>query len=133
MELDGIIIPEGNSKEEVMARDKAIMDFYARWNAEHPQKCLWNEDLQDYINVRFLSMQETAEKAARQFRSTLAVFRLSELLTKSRKVGQVPVKKRTRNQQRFCSMLIMQLDDVKMTVGVLKSGSKIQYCITSLK
>ena len=133
MEIDGIFIPEGTSREDVMARDRAIMNFYAKWNSEHPQKCMWNDNLQDYIHVRFLSMQETAEKAARQFNSTLAVFRLTELLTKARKVGEVPIKNGTKNQKRFTRILIMQLDDVKMTVGVLKSGSKIQYCITSLK
>lgn len=133
MEIDGIIIPEGSSKEDVIARDAAIMNFYAKWNSEHPEKCMWNNDLQDYINVRFLSMQETAEKAARKLTSTLAVFRLTDLLTKAKKIDEVPIKNGTKNQKRFTSMIIMQLDEIKMTVGVLKSGSKIQYCITSLK
>lgn len=126
-------IPQGNSREEVKLRDKIIKDFYAGWIAENPEKKMWNEDLQDYILVKYLSITETAEKAARQYESTLAVMRLSELLTKSKKVAEVPPKKNTRNQKPFLKMYIMQLDNIKMTVGLQKStGDKVQYCITAL-
>ena len=126
-------IPQGNSREEVKMRDQIIKDFYAGWIAEHPEKKMWNDDLQDYILVKYLSITETAEKAARQYGSTLAVMRLSELLTKSKKVGEVPVKKETKNQKPFLKMYIMQLDNIKMTVGLQKStGDKVQYCITSI-
>ena len=126
-------IPQGNSREEVKQRDQIVKDFYAGWIAENPEKKMWNEDLQDYILVKYLSINETAEKAARQYESTLAVMRLSELLTKSKKVAEVPPKKGTRNQKPFLKMYIMQLDDIKMTVGLQKStGDKVQYCITAL-
>ena len=126
-------IPQGSSREEVKLRDQIIIDFYAGWIAENPEKKMWNEDLQDYILVKYLSITETAEKAARQYESTLAVMRLSELLTKSKKVAEVPPKKNTRNQKPFLKMYIMQLDNIKMTVGLQKStGDKVQYCITAL-
>ena len=126
-------IPQGNSREEVKQRDQIIKDFYAGWIAENPEKKMWNDDLQDYILVKYLSITETAEKAARQYESTLAVMRLSELLTKSKKVAEVPPKKGTRNQKPFLKMYIMQLDNIKMTVGLQKStGDKVQYCITAL-
>ena len=126
-------IPQGNSREEVKLRDQIIKDFYAGWIAENPEKNMWNEDLQDYILVKYLSITETAEKAARQYESTLAVMRLSELLTKSKKVAEVPPKKGTKNQKPFLKMYIMQLDNIKMTVGLQKStGDKVQYCITAL-
>ena len=126
-------IPQGNSREEVKLRDQIIKDFYAGWIAENPEKKMWNEDLQDYILVKYLSITETAEKAARQYESTLAVMRLSELLTKSKKVAEVPPKKGTKNQKPFLKMYIMQLDNIKMTVGLQKStGDKVQYCITAL-
>ena len=126
-------IPQGNSREEVKLRDQIIKDFYAGWVAENPEKKMWNEDLQDYILVKYLSITETAEKAARQYESTLAVMRLSELLTKSKKVAEVPPKKGTKNQKPFLKMYIMQLDNIKMTVGLQKStGDKVQYCITAL-
>ena len=126
-------IPQGNSREEVKLRDQIIKDCYAGWIAENPEKKMWNEDLQDYILVKYLSITETAEKAARQYESTLAVMRLSELLTKSKKVAEVPPKKGTKNQKPFLKMYIMQLDNIKMTVGLQKStGDKVQYCITAL-
>ena len=127
-------IPQGNSREEVKLRDQIIKDFYAGWIAENPEKKMWNENLQDYILVKYLSITETAEKAARQYESTLAVMRLSELLTKSKKVAEVPPKKNTKNQKPFLKMYIMQLDNIKMTVGLQKStGDKVQYCITAYK
>ena len=126
-------IPQGNSREEVKLRDQIIKDFYAGWIAENPEKKMWNEELQDYILVKYLSITETAEKAARQYESTMAVMRLSELLTKSKKVAEVPPKKGTKNQKPFLKMYIMQLDNIKMTVGLQKStGDKVQYCITAL-
>ena len=126
-------IPQGNSREEVKQRDQIIKDFYAGWIAENPEKKMWNDDLQDYILVKYLSITETAEKAARQYESTLAVMSLSELLTKSKKVAEVPPKKGTKNQKPFLKMYIMQLDNIKMTVGLQKStGDKVQYCITVL-
>ena len=126
-------IPQGNSREEVKQRDQIIKDFYAGWIAENPEKKMWNDDLQDYILVKYLSITETAEKAARQYESTLAVMRLSELLTKSKKVAEVPPKKGTKNQKPFLNMYIMQLDNIKMTVGLQKStGDKVQYCITAI-
>ena len=126
-------IPQGNSREEVKQRDQIIKDFYAGWIAENPEKKMWNDDLQDYILVKFLSITETAEKAARQYESTLAVMRLSELLTKSKKVAEVPPKKGTKNQKPFLKMYIMQLDNIKMTIGLQKStGDKVQYCITAI-
>ena len=126
-------IPQGNSREEVKQRDQIIKDFYAGWIAENPEKRMWNEDLQDFILVKYLSITETAEKAARQYESTLAVMRLSELLTKSKKVAEVPPKKGTKNQKPFLKMYIMQLDNIKMTVGLQKStGDKVQYCITAI-
>ena len=126
-------IPQGNSREEVKLRDRIIKDFYAGWIAENPEKKMWNEDLQDYILVKYLSITETAEKAARQYESTLAVMRLSELLAKSKKVAEVPPKKNTKNQKPFLKMYIMQLDNIKMTIGLQKStGDKVQYCITAL-
>ena len=126
-------IPQGNSREEVKQRDQIIKDFYAGWIAENPEKKMWNDDLQDYILVKYLSITETAEKAARQYESTLAVMRLSELLTKSKKVAEVPPKKGTKNQKPFLNMYIMQLDNIKMTVGLQKStgdkGSPGKPCV----
>ena len=126
------MIPKGNSREEVKIRERLIKDFYAGWIAKNPEKKVWNENLQDYILVKFLSINETAEKAARQYKSTMAVMRLSELLSKAWVITDVPVKRGTKNQKPFLKMLIMQLDNIRMIVGIQKStGDKVQYCITA--
>ena len=58
---------------------------------------------------------------------------LSELLRKSKKVAEVPPKKGTKNQKPFIKMIIMQLDNIKLTVGLQKTtGDKVQYCITAI-
>lgn len=126
------MIPKGNSREEVKIRERLIKDFYAGWIAKNPEKKVWNENLQDYILVKFLSINETAEKAARQYKSTMAVMRLSELLSKAWVITEVTVKRGTKNQKPFLKMLIMQLDNIRMIVGIQKStGDKVQYCITA--
>ena len=50
------MIPKGNSREEVKIRERLIKDFYAGWIAKNPEKKVWNENLQDYILVKFLSI-----------------------------------------------------------------------------
>ena len=73
-------IPQGRTKEEIQHREKYIKDFYANWNAANPEKRIYNAHLQAFIYVKFLSIQETAEKAARSYKSTLAVTYLTEIL-----------------------------------------------------
>ena len=91
---------------------------------------MWNDDSQDYMLVKYLSITETAEKAVRQYVSTLAVMRLSELLTKSKKIAEVPVKKGTKNKKPFLKMYIMQLDNIKTALGLqISTGDNVQYCI----
>ena len=80
-------IPQGNSREEVKMRDQIIKDFYAGWIAEHPEKKMWNDDLQDYILVKYLSITETAEKAARQYESTWAVLHYGSIRKATQKSG----------------------------------------------
>ena len=52
MENFKIDLPAGNGREDIRVRDKAIKDFYSSWNGEHPEKKIWNADLNDYIHVR---------------------------------------------------------------------------------
>lgn len=83
METKELNIPQGITKEDIKAREKVIKDFYAHWISENPKKKVWNDNLQDYILVKFISINETYNKAARRYESTLAVFRLTEVLQKS--------------------------------------------------
>jgi hypothetical protein len=133
------MIPEGRTKEEINARKKFIKDFYAIWNAANPAKQIYNIDLKDYINVRFLSIQETSLMAALSYRSALAVTYLTEILERAIVTARVQPKAENENQKRFSEMILMQYDKkgfgaIKLTVGVLKgSRQKIQYCITAIE
>ena len=61
-------VPQGQSREEIRQREKFIKDFYANWIAINPTKHIYNIALNDFIHVRFLSIQETAEYAAFTFK-----------------------------------------------------------------
>ena len=132
--LEGITmndIPIGHTKEDIKTREKLIKDFYAQWIAAHPDKKVWNKSLGAFINVKFLSINETYEKASRSYESTLAVFRLTEILELAVKTGEQPAKQNTRNQKQFEKLLIMQHGEVKLTVGLQRSNQDlVQYCIT---
>ena len=66
-------IPQGQTREEVKQRRKIIRDFYATWNAANPTKQVYNTNLKEFINVRYLSINETAEMASRRYISTFAI------------------------------------------------------------
>lgn len=130
-------IPKGNSKEDIKKREKIIKNFYAEWISKHPDKKIWNNSLRDYINVRFISINETASKASLKYESTRLIFSLSNILRFAVKVSERPPKN-NKNQKGFVKIIILQhttKDDLtaKLTVGVQRTGNKIQYCITEIK
>ena len=124
-------IPAGRTKEEIKAREQIIKEFYAQWIAEHPDKKILNVALGKYICVKFLSINETYEKAARNYESTLAVLRLTEILQNATLIEELPAKRNTRNQKQFEKLLVMQYENIKLTVGLQRSNQDlVQYCIT---
>ena len=134
-----IEIPQGQEREDIRQREKIIKYFYTMWNAANPTKHIFNIALNDFIHIRFLSIQETAEHAAFTYKSTLAVTYLSEILEKATIVKRVKPKPDNQNQKRFSEVIIMQYNKrafgkIKLTVGVLRgSRQKIQYCITAIE
>jgi hypothetical protein len=124
-------IPLGRTKEDIKARERLIKDFYAQWIAEHPDKKVWNRSLGAFIHVKFLSINETYEKAARNHESTLAVFRLTEILENAIVIGEKTINPKTRNQKQFEKLLVLKYANVKLTVGLQRSTQElVQYCIT---
>ena len=124
-------IPIGRTKEEIKIRERLIKEFYSQWIAEHPNKKVLNFALGKFISVKFLSINETYEKAARNYESTLAVFNLTEILQNAMLVEELPAKRNTRNQKQFEKLLVLQYKDVKLTVGLQRSNQDlVQYCIT---
>ena len=125
--------PIGTNKEDIKIREKIIKDFYAKWISEHPEKKIWNENLQDYILVKYQSINETYNKAARRYESTLAVFRLTEVLERAILKSEKRTKPGDKNQKVYSKLLIMFHDGIKLTVGVQKTTQeKVQYCLTAV-
>ena len=135
--IDKETIPMGDTSEEIKQRKRLIEDYYRRWQSDNPGKRVYNRNLRDYINVRQISVIETAEHASKRYLSTLAVLQLDAILACARKVSVSRPKKNT-NQSQFKAMIEMRhkcpgIGAVKLTVGIrMKSALKIQYCITAL-
>lgn len=130
---EALDIPVGVTKEDIKVRERIIKDFYSKWISENPEKKIWNEDLKDYIFVKFISINETYCKAARRYESTLAVFRLTEVLQKAVLVKEKPSKLNDKNQKSFERLFIMRHNDIKLIVGIQKSNKdKVQYCLSAI-
>lgn len=124
-------IPVGKTREDIKTRERIIKEFYAKWIAENPTKKVMNCELGQYIRVKFLSINETYEKAARSYDSTLAVLRLTEILEKACLVKEISPKRNTSNQKQFERMLVMRYENIRLTVGLQRSCQElVQYCIT---
>ena len=138
--------PVGNEKEDYKARKKFIANFYVNWITANPTKHIYNNSLNSFIEVKYLSMNETAGKAAYNYKSTLAVTFLTEILenakAKKDRNGNVVFEKpkeKVKNQERFSKIFTMYYEKpafgkVKLTVGELRgSKQKVQYCITAIE
>jgi tRNA splicing ligase len=133
-----IIIPKGNSSDDIKEREKIIRHFYHRWKEENPSQRRYNLSLKEYINIRMVSIIETSEHAAKSYLSTLAVLQLDAILVGAKKVYISKTKKNNKNQEPFERMMIMEYEligigKVKMTVGIRRrTKEKVQYCITAI-
>jgi len=146
MELDKCGISIGDTKEDKKQRKQFIIDFYGKWIIANPKKRLYNKSLAAFIEVRFLSLEETAGHASLKYKSTIAVTFLSEIIENAvvtrDKTGNIIAelpRHNVKNQSRFSKLFIMVYEKndfgkIKMTVGELRgSGQKIQYCITAIE
>jgi hypothetical protein len=112
---------------------RIINAIYRKWTAENSERRLFNEDLKDFIYVKFESINETVNKAARSYKSTVAMFYLNNILEKAKVVKRDKPDRNTKNQTKYTQMIIMQWEKTKLIVGVKSTELKIQYCITSLE
>ena len=142
-EVDEIIteddIPTGNTTKDRRKRHDLIYSFYENWKRKNPDQKKYNIALKEDINIRSVSLDETAGQASLSYLSTLAVLQLDAILTNAWLVKDVPSKQNSKNQRSFERMLIMEyictgVGRVKMTVGVRrKDKMKVQYCITAIE
>ena len=100
---------------------------------------MYNVHLREFINIRQVSIIETVEHASKKYLSTLAVLQLDAILTGAKMVKIVASDKKSKNQEKFDKMMIMDfycpgIGRIKLTVGIMRrTHDKIQYCITSLE
>jgi hypothetical protein len=139
--IDTLIeIPKSDTLRDVKVRKQIIKNFYAMWNAANPTKQVYNANLKEFINVRFLSINETSEIASRRYLSTFAIIHyFTEILELAEEKRRTKPKPDNDNQKRFSEIIALEYSKknigiIKLTVGVLK-GSKqhIQYCITAIE
>ena len=133
-------IPQGQTKDEMQIRKKIIKDFYAIWNAANPTKQIYNSCLKEFINVRYLSINETAEMASKRYLSTFVVTHyFTEILELAKEIRRTKPKQKNQNQKRFSEIIALEynkeaIGTIKLTVGILKgSRQHIQYCITAIE
>ena len=139
---DGVIRPEdvpvGDSTEDRRERNRLIRQFYYQWLNRNDSRKVFNRSLNDYIYVKYISINETAGHASLRYLSTLAVLQLDAILPNAVLKESKPIHQGTKNQKGFNRMLIMEyscpaIGIVRLTVGQKRSdGAKVQYCITAI-
>ena len=58
-------IPIGNTREEITQREVLIRNFYRQWKEKNPTQRKYNLSLKDYINIRYVSIDETSRHGQR--------------------------------------------------------------------
>ena len=128
-------VPVGDSVEDRRTRSRLIRKFYFHWMARHEDRKVFNKTLNDYIHIKYISVNETAGHASLRY---LAVLQLDAILPNAVLKDSKPANTRTKNQKGFKRMLIMEyncpaIGMVRLTVGQKASDdSKVQYCITAI-
>lgn len=131
-------VPVGDTVEDRRTRNRLIRQFYFQWMSKHEDRKVFNTSLDDYIHIKYISVNETAGHASLRYLSTLAVLQLDAILPNAVLKDRKPVNPKTKNQKGFKRMLIMEYNCpaiglVRLTVGQKGSdGSKVQYCITAI-
>ena len=141
--IEDYIIPKGREKTFIKVREEIIWAILGKWLSENPPKRKKNIDLDDYIYLRFDGMQETVNKAARNYKSTMALIQLDTILANAMQEGTD--KPKSKRQKKFAKIIIMSVsmpdflpyfDKVKMLVGITKqkkNAKNIQYSITAIE
>jgi len=140
----GYSIPKTNNKNNFKIREQIVWAIYGKWQAQHKTKKQYNFSLKSDILVRFEGISETVQKAARNYKYTMAMCAFDEILQYSVELRRDKPKKDVENQKRYKEMIIMNLrtdafmpyfENIKLTVGVIRSdeNKKIQYCISTIE
>lgn len=86
--LTKTFVPSGDATKDIREREKIISEVYRKWYDNNPTKSVFNHNLNDYINIRFVSINETIHHASRSFLSTLAVLQIDLILRSGREASE---------------------------------------------
>jgi len=140
MNLDTKTLLTDDTREAKKQRKQFIKDFYRLWETINPSKKVFNKSLNDFINVKYISVHETSAHASSRYISTLAIMFLSEILENAVQKGVPKNANQTKkNQKGFEKIIEMEyykkeFGAIKLVVGVRRgTKEKIQYCVTAIK
>ena len=106
--IEDYTIPKGQEKTDIKTRENIVWAMLGKWLSKNPLKRKKNADLKDYIYLRFDGMQETVNKAARSYKSTMAISELDFILANAVKIDTD--KPKSKRQEKFIEMLIMSAE-----------------------
>ena len=98
----------GDSAEDRRKRNRLIRQFYYQWMDRNEERKVFNKSLNEYIHVKYISVNETAGHASLRYLSTLAVLQLDAILPNALLKEVRPINSKTKNQRGFSRMLIME-------------------------
>ena len=115
-------VPMGDSWEDRRERNRLIRQFYYQWMCRNESRKVFNKSLNDYIHVKYISVNETAGHASLRYLSTLAVLQLDAILPNAILKENNPVSQKKKNQKGFRRILKMEyycpgIGLVRLTVG----------------
>ena len=73
-------IPKSNKKESFKMREQIVWSIYGKWQAKNKTKKRYNIELKSDILIRFEGISETVQKAARNYKYTMAMCAFDEVL-----------------------------------------------------
>ena len=137
-------IPKLNNKINFKIRERIVWSIYGKWQAMHETKKRYNIALKSDILIRFEGISETVQKAARNYKYTMAMCAFDEVLQNAVEVKRDKPKNEVENQRRYKEMIVMNLqteafkpyfENIKLIVGILRTdeSKKIQYCISTIE
>ena len=137
-------IPKLNNKINFKIREQIVWSIYGKWQAMHETKKRYNIALKSDILIRFEGISETVQKAARNYKYTMAMCAFDEVLQNAVEVKRDKPKNEVENQRRYKEMIVMNLqteafkpyfENIKLIVGILRTdeSKKIQYCISTIE
>jgi len=82
------------------------LSFYQDWKKKNPTQKRFNKLLKEYINIRYISIDETAKHASNRYLSTLAVLQLDTILENAVKIKTNNPNPNKKNQKDFIKLYL---------------------------